>query len=137
APFIKMFPVGLGLRMMVASTLLTTLLFFLVLPFFGQLRNKGRLAQLFLLLFFGFGIASHIQSDFGPERPNPSSLVYLYDADRDSARWATYVRPPMAWNEQYPGADRRPAEHLGGLARKYGTKFSLTAQAQRKDITLP
>jgi len=137
APFIKMFPVGLGLRMMVASTLLTTLLFFLVLPFFGQLRNKGRLAQLFLLLFFGFGIASHIQSDFGPERPKPSSLVYLYDADRDSALWATYDRQPIAWNGQFLGADRRPAENLGGLASKYGTKFSFTAQAPRKDIPLP
>ena len=33
-PFIKMFPVGLGLKMMIASTLFTSFIFFLSLPFF-------------------------------------------------------------------------------------------------------
>src|SRR5690606_22598648 len=64
SPLVKMLPVGLGLKMMGAATLLTTLLFFMALPFFGQLKNKGRLAYLFLLLFMGLGISSHIQSDF-------------------------------------------------------------------------
>lgn len=137
APFIKMFPVGLGLRMMAASTLMTSLLFLLALPFFAQLRNKGRLARLFLLLFLGFGISSHIQSDFSPERPKPSSLVHIHDADRDSSYWATYDRRPLAWNGQFLGADPRPAQAVGALASKYGTRYSFTAPAPKKDIPIP
>src|SRR5690606_20905141 len=135
SPFVKMFPVGLGLKMMVGSTLLTTLLFVMALPFFGTLKSKGRLSYVFLLLFFGFGISSHIQSDFNDRRPKPSSLVYLYDADSDTALWATYDKQPIGWNGQFLGEDRKKAEDLG-LSSKYGTRLSFVSDAPKKDIPL-
>lgn len=136
SPFVKMFPVGLGLKMMVGTTLLTTLLFFMALPFFGTLKSKGRLSYIFLLLFFGFGISSHIQSDFNDRRPKPSSLVYLYDADSDTALWATYDKQPIGWNGQFLGEGRKKAEGHG-LSSKYGTRFSFVSEAPKKNIPLP
>ena len=136
SPFIVMFPVGLGLKMMVAATVLTTLLFFLVLPFFGQLKSKGRLAYLFFFLFFVLGISSHIQSDFNEKRPKPSSLVYIYNADKDSAVWATYDNRTISWNRQFLKENKRQPD-AQSLFSKYKTKLSYIADAPKKDIALP
>ncbi|MDF0707831.1 M28 family peptidase [Flagellimonas okinawensis] len=136
SPFIKMFPVGLGLKMMIAATLLTTLLFYLVLPFFGQLKNKGRLAYLFLLLFFAFGISSHIQSDFSESKPKPSSLLYIYDTDKDSTFWATYDHELISWNNQFLGeAKRKPSSET--ISSKYRTNLNYISDAPKKDIPTP
>ncbi|MBO0324362.1 M28 family peptidase [Muricauda sp. CAU 1633] len=139
SPFIKMFPVGLGLKMMMAATLFTTLLFFLALPFFSKLKNKNTLAYLFLFLFFAFGISSHINSDFNGERPKPSSLLYVYNADEDSAIWATYDHRPIGWNNQFLGDEKREPgpEEYKTLSSKYVTKLTYIADAPQKDITLP
>ncbi|AEM70661.1 peptidase M28 [Allomuricauda ruestringensis DSM 13258] len=136
SPFIKMFPVGLGLKMMVAATLFTTLLFFLALPFFGQLKSKGRLAYLFLFLFFAFGISSHIQSDFNEERPKPSSLLYVYNADTDSTLWATYDNVLIDWNGQFLGDGKRKPE-AETISSKYRTNLNYVANAPKKDIKTP
>lgn len=136
APFIKMFPVGLGLKMMVAATLLTTLLFFLVLPFFGQLKSKGRLAFLFLFLFFAFGITSHIQSDFNEERPKPSSLLYVYNDDKNTSQWATYDNVLIDWNGQFLGEGKKqPTAET--ISSKYRTNLKYVADAPHKEIPVP
>lgn len=136
SPFIKMFPVGLGLKVMVAATIFTTLLFFLVLPFFGQLKSKGRLAYLFLFLFFAFGISSHIQSDFNEERPKPSSLLYVYNADENSSQWATYDHELISWNGQFLGDNGKKPE-AKTISSKYRTNLSRVADAPKKDIPMP
>jgi len=139
APFIKMFPVGLGLKMMVAATVFTTLLFVLVLPFFGQLKTKDRLAYLFLFLFFVFGISSHINSNFNSKRPKPSSLLYVYNADTDVASWATYDNRLIEWNGQFLGSEKRKptAKEHETLASKYRTELTQIADAPKKNIALP
>ncbi|WP_420401755.1 M28 family peptidase [Flagellimonas sp.] len=139
APFIKMFPVGLGLKMMVAATVFTTLLFFLALPFLGQLKNKERFAYVFLFLFFAFGISAHINSKFSAEKPKPSSLLYVYNADNDSAVWATYDKSLIDWNAQFLGEGKRKVDSgdYNALASKYGTGFRLVKEAPKKDIPTP
>lgn len=139
SPFIKMFPVGLGLKMMVAATVFTTLLFVLLLPFFGQLKNKDRLAYLFLFLFMVFGISSHINSDFNAERPKPSSLLYVYNADTDTATWATYDNSPIDWNNQFLGDTKhKPStEEYETLSSKYRTQLTYIADAPKKNIAIP
>ncbi|MBC70799.1 MAG: peptidase M28 [Muricauda sp.] len=136
SPFIKMFPVGLGLKMMVASTLFTTLLFFLILPFFGQLKSKGRLAYLCLFLFFAFGITSHIQSDFNEKRPKPSSLLYVYNEDKNTSQWATYDNVLIDWNGQFLGEDKKQPE-AETISSKYRTNLNYVADAPKKEIPVP
>ncbi len=139
APFIKMFPVGLGLKMMVAATVFTTLLFYLVFPFLGQLKNKERFAYLFLILFFAFGISAHIKSEFTEQRPKPSSLLYVYNADSDEAIWATYDQSLIGWNSQFLGNERRQTDtgEYNALSSKYNTPFTYVQQAPKKDIPQP
>ena len=139
APFVKMFPVGLGLKMMAAATVFTTLLFFLLIPFIGMLKNKHRFSYFALLLFLAFGISAHVNSDFNEERPKPSSLLYVYDADNDAAVWATYDQKPIAWNSQFLNSSEESSkdEAFNTLSSKYLTRFTNVASAPKKDIAEP
>ncbi len=139
APFIKMFPVGLGLKMMIATTMFTTLLFFLVLPYLGQLKNKHRLSYLVFFLFASFSIYAHINSNFNEKRPKPSSLLYTYDVDKDEAIWATYDSELIDWNNQFLGSEKRvpqPMEYKT-LYSKYRTQFTYVSDAPKKEIAAP
>ncbi len=139
SPFIKMFPVGLGLKMMVSATIFTTLLYVLVLPFWGQFKNKNRFAYLALFLFFVFSISSHINSEFTAEHPKPSSLLYVYDADNDNALWATYDKQLIEWNNQFlkDSLEISKSEVFKTLASKYGSGFTYTSEAPKKEIAAP
>jgi len=139
APFIKMFPVGLGLKMMVTATLLTTLTFFLLLPIFGFYKNKNRLAVLSLLLFVGFMISGHFNAGFTKENAKPTSLLYVIDADTNTAKWATYEHEISDWTSQYIGLDKKVPEKLAGktISSKYSSGFTYVATAPLKEITPP
>ncbi len=137
APFIKMFPVGLGLKMMVASTLLTTLVFFLLLPVFGFYKRKKRLAYLAMFVFFGFMLSAHFNSGFSKESPKPTSLLYVLDADTNTAQWATYENHLSEWTSQYLGSDKKTPKALSQntISSKYGSGFTYVSEAPIKQIS--
>ncbi len=136
APFIKMFPVGLGLKMMVASTLFTTLTFVLLLPIFGFYRKKKRLAYLGMILFFGCMISAHLNSGFTSENAKPTSLLYVLNADTNQAHWATYENSLSMWTKQYLDANKKVPEEikLNTISSKYGTGFTYISEAPTKQI---
>jgi len=137
SPFIKMFPIGLGLKMMVTATLLTTLTFFLLLPIFGFYRNKNRLAVLGFILFVGFMISGHFNAGFTEENAKPTSLLYVIDADTNTAKWATYEHEISNWTAQYIGASTKVPEKLAyrNISSKYATGFTYVSDAPLKEIT--
>lgn len=139
APFVKMFPIGLGLKMMIATTVLTSLIFFLLLPLFGFYKIKKGLAAILILLFIGFLVDAHLTKGFDAQNPKPNSLLYVLDEDENIARWATYERVPSAWTAQYLGTDPSKPEKLGDktLSSKYSTGFTYVAPAALKPITGP
>lgn len=139
APFIKAFPVGLGLKMMVVSTLLVTLTFLLLLPIFGFYKNKNRLAFLSFILFLGFTVAAHLNSDFTKDSPKPSSLLYVLDADAHSAQWATYENHISDWTAQYLGDDKKVPEResFNTIGSKYNSGFAYVSNAPVKKINPP
>ena len=139
APFVKMFPVGLGLKMMVAATLLVSLIFLLMLPLFGFFRIKRGLAAFFFLLFIGFLFDAHFTKGFDTDNPKPSSLLYVLDEDENTAQWATYERVPSSWTSQYLGSAPAKPEKLidKTLSSKYSTGFSYVAQTAIKPVKGP
>ncbi|MGB5818470.1 MAG: M28 family peptidase [Saonia sp.] len=139
APFVKMFPVGLGLKMMVASTVFVTLTFLLLLPIFGFFKNKNRIAYISMILFIGFMIAAHLKSDFSAENAKPTSLLYVMDADNSTAKWATYENYLSDWTAQYLGADKKLPEKLADrtISSKYTTGFTYVSEAPLKKIMPP
>ncbi len=136
APFVKMFPVGLGLKMMAATTLFTTLTFLLLLPIFGFYKKKKRLAYLGLILFFGCMISAHFNSGFDEDNPKPTSLLYVLDADSNKAQWATYENTLSDWTTQYLGTDKKSPEKLSKktISSKYSSGFTYVSEAPTKEI---
>jgi hypothetical protein len=139
APFIKMFPIGLGLKMMVTATLLTTLTFFLLLPLFGLYKHKKRLAFLGFVLFIGFMVSAHLNSGFTKENAKPTSLLYVLDADTNSAHWATYEHKLADWTAQYIGDDKKRPEKLADktISSKYASGFTYISEAPLKQLSPP
>ncbi|WP_027065227.1 M28 family peptidase [Maribacter sp. Hel_I_7] len=138
APLVQMFPVGLGLKMMVASTLLTTMIFFLLLPLVTKYRKKGALAFLSFLLFAGLMVSAHMNSSFSKERPKPTSLLYLLNVDDDEAMWATYEHQLSDWTSQYitkKVVDNKLTKKV--ISSKYGSNFTYTNDAPLKNVPKP
>lgn len=135
-PFIKMFPVGLGLKMMIATTLFTTLTFFLVLPVFGFYKKKKRLSYIGLILFFISIFSAHFNADFSKENAKPTSLLYVLNADTNSAQWATYESVLSDWTSQYLSENKTKPKKLKEktISSKYSTGFTYVSEAPFKAI---
>lgn len=137
-PFITGFPVALGLKILFVAALLCYLLFTLLLPIFGYIRDTKGFALICFLVFNIMVFTAHFKSDFNEERPKPNSLVYLLDADKNSANWYTYDEVLDDWTMPYFGEE---PTHLGphtySFSSKYNSGFSYSSKAPKIDIKGP
>jgi len=138
-PFIIMFPVGLGLKILFGSALLTVLTFTLLLPLFGNFEKKILWSTLFFLLSIGLFIKAHQSSQYNSERPKPNSLVYILNANTKKANWATYDMNLDEWTKGYLGEKPIDAKSLNTnkLYSKYGSAYTFMANAPMKNIPSP
>lgn len=138
-PFIWMFPIGLGLKILFGSVILTILLFGLLLPIFGSFARKSFWAFFMFVIAIGFFVHAHLNSDYSVGKAKPNSLVYLYDANNNTAKWATYDNETDAWTQQYLGKNPNDAASLSTLPlfSKYGSSFTFSADAPLKNLQEP
>ncbi|WP_053990440.1 M28 family peptidase [Mangrovimonas sp. TPBH4] len=138
-PFVQMFPVGLGLKLLVATTVLVSLIFSLCISVFGFSRYKNRWAYFLFIVAIGCFISAHINSDFNEERPKPNSLIYFLDADTNKALWATYDQLLDPWTKAFLSETPTANDTLSkyNSSSKYGTKISYTHQANVKVLPRP
>jgi hypothetical protein len=138
-PFIQMFPIGLGLKILVGSAVLTVLTFTLLLPIFGSFAKKGIWAILFILVSIGFFIKANLSSDYTNEKAKPNSLVYILDTNIKKAYWATYDTNLDEWTKTYLGENPKVATALNSnkLYSKYGSQYTFIAKAPMKNILKP
>lgn len=138
-PFVQMFPVGLGLKVLVATTVLVSLIFSLCMSVFGFSRYKNRWAYLLFIVAIGCFISAHMNSNFNEEQPKPNSLIYYYDMDQDKAVWATYDALLDPWTKTYLSDSPTANDSLSkyNSTSKYGTKISYTHNAIIKPLALP
>ncbi|WP_461532721.1 M28 family peptidase [Sinomicrobium sp.] len=137
APLIQMFPVGLGLKMAIASTLLTALLFALLIPVIAAYQRHRKLALLTTVVAIVLLIVAHNSSDFDKEHPQPDSLVYLLNTDNNKAHWATYDPIPGSWISSYFANEKQQNDTVETFSSKYSSTFTHTAEAPVKNILPP
>ncbi len=139
APFIQMFPIGLGLKMLFGSAILTVLTFTLLLPVFGTFAKKGIWSLVFFVLAIGFFAKAHSESGYEYGKAKSNSLLYVYDADTDKANWVTYDTNLDSWTKSYLGENPKDAAILNEtpLFSKYNSGFTYAAEAPKKDILKP
>jgi hypothetical protein len=138
-PFIPMFPIGLGLKILFGSAMLTVLAFGLLLPIFGAFAKKGLWAVFFFILSIGFLGKAHYDSGYESGKAKSNSLVYLYNADTHKAHWITYDKNLDTWTTSYLGANPKAATIAldTPLFSKYDTQFTHAAPAPVKKLDSP
>ena len=138
-PFITMFPIGLGLKILTGSAVLTVLVFGLLLPIFGSFPRKGFWALLSLLISIGFFMKASFNSGYAIGTAKPNSLLYVYNADSKKAVWATYDINLDPWTKLYLGENPKDAAELNKnpLFSKYKSGFTYSAEADVKKLSEP
>lgn len=138
-PFIQMFPVGLGLGILVGSAALTVLTFTLLLPVFGSFTRKGIWAAAFFVIGIAFFVKAHQDSNYTNENAKPNSLIYVLNADTNKASWTTYDTNPDEWTKIYLGEKPKEASSLNTnkLYSKYRSEYTLMADAPRVSVAKP
>jgi hypothetical protein len=139
APFIVMFPIGLGLKILFGSAILTVLLFGLLLPIFGSFFRKGVWAILFFITSIAFFVYAGYNSGYEYGKAKSNSLLYVYNANTDSAVWTTYDVNLDEWTKTYLGEKNQKAVGLNSLplASKYNSTFTYSAIAPNIAIPKP
>ena len=139
APLVKMFPVGLGLKILLVSSILVVLIFGLLLSVFGYLKHKKRWSYLFLILGVGCLIAAHSKSKFTKNTPKPNSLLYVFDTNENTAVWATYDDLLDSWTQNFltENPDQATLLSKNTIGSKYKSNFSFTKKAPLKAIAKP
>ena len=135
-PFIDLFPVGLGLKIMFGSSILLVLCFGLILPVFGKFKNKFFWGILFFIISIGFFVKAHINSEFSEKQPKPNSLVYFFDSDKNKSFWTTYDNEVDSWTENYLGKNPKKASEINGQISqsKYNSGFTFLKEAPKKVV---
>lgn len=138
APFIVMFPIGLGLKILFGSAILTVLLFGLLLPIFNTFR-KGPWIIVFFAVSIGFFAYAGYHSDYEHGKAKSNSLVYIYNANTNSAVWASYDVNLDDWTKSYLGEKTQKVVGLNSLpiASKYNSGFTYSATAPIVDVPKP
>lgn len=139
APFIQMFPIGLGLKVLFGSAILTALAFGLLLPVFGSFTRKGMASLILFLLAVGFFAKAHYYSGYELGKAKSNSLVYILDVDKNQATWATYDRNLDEWTKFYLGQNPKDAKELSSISlpSKYNSGFTFSADAPMKVLSRP
>ncbi|QED38703.1 M28 family peptidase [Antarcticibacterium arcticum] len=137
-PFIPIFPVALGLKILFVAAILTTLLFSLFLPVFGYFTQKKALGLFCFLIFNILFITAHFKSSFNENRPKPNSLVYILDNDTQKASWNSYDKMIDDWTKPFFGKDPlQVKEHEAGFSSKYRSNFNYKAEAPTIPLARP
>ena len=138
-PFVSLFPVGLGLKMLAGSAVFIVLVFSLLLLVLGKFSNKNQWGWLCFLVGFVFFILAHTESGFEKGKAKPTSLLYLSEANTSKTYWATYDKVLDSWTKNYLGENPVLARQLNknNLTSKYNSGFSFMAEAPSKAIPAP
>lgn len=139
SPLIQFFPVGLGLKMLVASCAFTVLLFGLMYSVFGFYRYKRFFSIFFFILAIGFFISAHFSSGFSETQQKPNSLLYYQNQETNNMQsyWVTYDTEIDDWTRGYLGdAPEQASKFVSSSAgSKYNTGYSFASEAP--PIVLP
>ena len=134
APLVKMFPVGLGLKILFVSGFFIALVFGLMVFTFHQKKTFWMQKTVGLLTIIFFGLATY-NSGFTVDKKKPNSIVYIQNSDDKTAYFGTYNHTLDEYTKQI--FDKNAIE--GGIVNaetksKYNTRFSYHKKTDFRNI---
>ncbi len=138
APLVKMFPVGLGLKMLVVSAVLTVLLFGFLVPVFQQYIDHKKLIFVFLFIGLIALISASLNSGYNIDRKKPNSVLYVFDSNKNEAYWASYNTETDDFTEQFLGENPTKGSYdENTTASKYKTNIQLFTKTAIRNLEKP
>jgi hypothetical protein len=138
APLIQMFPIGLGLKMTVISSVLTVLVIGSVIPIIATFNYLNKLSKLFLLIGLLFLVSAAFTSKYTNDKKQPNSILYVFDADQNEAFWASYNNKVDGFTKQFLGENPQQGTFIKTpSASKYGTNYKLHKKTELINIKQP
>ena len=138
-PYIKSFPVGLGLNSIYVSCVFSILTIGLLMPLILPLRNKKTVSFITLISSIVFFLVAHFNSNFNKDSPKPNSLVYYIDHDNKKAYWKTYDQILDSWTKPYFDKESQSSgieNNETTFESKYNNLFEHSNQAIFHEIPL-
>ena len=137
-PFIKMFPVGLGLKMLSVASIFTVLLFGFLVPIFKKYTKNNKLMRLFLLIGLMAYVSASLKASYSEDRKQPNSIIYVHDVLKNEAYFATYNTKTDNFTEQYIGTKPIVGSYdTSTYASKYKTKIQLYTKTNIRNLQKP
>ncbi|WP_298948986.1 M20/M25/M40 family metallo-hydrolase [uncultured Polaribacter sp.] len=134
APLVKMFPVGLGLKILFVSALFIVLVFGLMILSFHQKKSFWTQKWSAILAIIFFGIATY-NSGFSIENKKPNSIVYIENSDDKTAYFGTYNSTLDSYTEQvFNGNFTKGSIQNAETKSKYNTRFTYHKKTAFKNI---
>ncbi|CAI8421217.1 MAG: Uncharacterised protein [Flavobacterium sp. SCGC AAA160-P02] len=90
APLVKLFPVGLGLKIVFISSLLVALILGLLLPVLNVTKARNGFLKLSGVLTISCFLMATFFSGFTIDKKKPNSLVYFQNIEDSASFWGTY-----------------------------------------------
>lgn len=135
SPLIAMFPVGLGMKNVLISTVFLVLILTTLISTFDFYKNHKPLINLFLLISILSFTSAYISSGFNKEQRKPNSILFLQDVDKKEAYWASYDQEPDDFTIQFLGGKPEKGDFATAFSSKYKTKLNLYTKTLTRDIT--
>ncbi|MFK8061494.1 MAG: M28 family peptidase [Polaribacter sp.] len=124
APLIKMFPVGLGLKILFISGVLIALVFGLMILTFHQKKTfwMQKTVGLFTIIFFALATYN---SGFSVDNKKPNSIVYIQNSDDKTAYFGTYNNVLDTYTKQIFDKTANKGSIVNAETKsKYNTRFT-------------
>ncbi|MFT5145307.1 MAG: hypothetical protein ACI9H1_000012 [Polaribacter sp.] len=135
APMVKMFPVGLGLKILFVSGLFIVLVFGLMTLSFHQKKSFWTQKWTGFLALLFFGIATY-NSGFSVDNKKPNSLVYIENYDAKTAYFGTYNSTLDPYTKQvFKGEFTEGGIENAETKSKYNTRFKYAKKTTYKAIS--
>ncbi|PWG05968.1 M28 family peptidase [Polaribacter aquimarinus] len=134
APLVKMFPVGLGLKILFVSAIFIVLVFGLMILTFHQNKNfwMQKTVGFFAIIFFGLATYN---SGFSYDKKKPNSLVYIQNSDDKTAYYGTYNHTLDEYTKQIFDENATKGSILNAETRsKYNTRFTYHKKTDFKNL---
>ncbi|WP_282074067.1 M28 family peptidase [Polaribacter atrinae] len=135
APLIKMFPVGLGLKIVFVSGILIALVFGLMMLSLHQKKTfwMQKTVGLFAIIFFGLATYN---SGFSVDNKKPNSIVYIENSDDKTAFFGTYDTNLDTYTRQFFDENAVKGSIANAETKsKYNTRFTYYKKTEFKNIS--
>jgi hypothetical protein len=134
APLIKMFPVGLGLKVLFIASILIVFVLSLFSPIFTTFKSKKLLRRIFVLIAIILFFMAHFKAPFNENRKRPNSINFVYDKDLNKSFWFTYDKSLDAYTKQVLKPED-PKGDLGiVLANKHRNGIQQYAETEDRQV---